>query len=119
MYPNCLKITKIFNAIIDVVDRFNLADNASLIIGLGYGGNIIFGKASITQLNIISPYTSLPYSYRYNDHHDYEKKLNFDNGAGDFKKVIIISDVVNDGRTIRKLSVNVKRLFSRKLSRSS
>jgi len=88
------------NSVIDVIARFNLGENSSLIIGLGYEGNIISSKASI-KYNI--PYTSLPYSYRYNDHHDYEKKLNFDNADGTYKKVIIITDVVNDGRTIRKL----------------
>lgn len=88
------------NSIIDVIDKFNLAEKCDLIIGLGYEGNIISSKASI-KYNI--PYTSLPYSYRYNDHHEYEKKINFDNKKGEFKTVIIITDVVNDGRTIRKL----------------
>lgn len=88
------------NTIIDVIEKFNLQDDCNLIIGLGYEGNIISSKASI-KFNI--PYTSLPYSYRYNDHHDTEKKLNFENTDKKFKKVIVITDVVNDGRTIRKL----------------
>lgn len=88
------------NAIIEVIDTFNLNNNCDLIIGLGYEGNIISSKAAI-KFNI--PYTSLPYSYRYNDHDDYEKKLNYDNSKSEFKKVIILTDVVNDGRTIRKL----------------
>jgi len=88
------------NAIINVIETFDLNIDCDLIIGLGYEGNIISSKTSI-KYNI--PYTSLPYSYRYNDHDDYEKKLNFENNDGNFKKVIILTDVVNDGRTIRKL----------------
>jgi len=88
------------NAVIDVINTFNLDENSDLIIGLGYEGNIISSKASI-KFDI--PYTSLPYSYRYNDHHDYEKRLNYDNSGGAYKRVLIITDVVNDGKTIREL----------------
>lgn len=88
------------NAIIDIIQSFKLNNNCNLIIGLGYEGNIISSKASI-KFNI--SYSSLPYSYRYNDHHHYEKKLNYENVDGKFKTVMIITDVVNDGRTIRKL----------------
>lgn len=88
------------DSIIDVIETFDLAKNCDLIIGLGYEGNIISTKASIKYNK---PYTSLPYSYRYNDHNEFEKNLNYDNSKGDFKTVIIITDVVNDGRTIRKL----------------
>jgi len=88
------------NVIIDIIESFNLQDNCDLMIGLGYEGNIISSKASI-KFNI--PYTSLPYSYRYNDHNEYEKRLNYDNVDGKFKRVLFITDVVNDGRTIRKL----------------
>ncbi|RZJ76934.1 MAG: hypothetical protein EOO45_00510 [Flavobacterium sp.] len=98
------------NSIIDIIARFNLDSDSSLIIGLGYEGNIISSKASI-KYDI--PYTSLPYSYRYNDHHAYEKKLNFDNVNGAYNKVIIITDVVNDGRTIRKLiDIHEKAFFT-------
>ena len=31
------------------------------------------------------------------------KNLNYDNTKGDYKTVVIVTDVVNDGRTIRKL----------------
>jgi pyrimidine operon attenuation protein/uracil phosphoribosyltransferase len=77
-----------------------LHKDCDLIIGLGYEGNIISSKVSI-KYNI--PYSSLPYSYRYNDHHKFEKQLYFENTDGKYKKVLIITDVVNDGRTIRKL----------------
>jgi orotate phosphoribosyltransferase len=88
------------NAIIDVIEKKNLSDKIDLIIGLGYEGNIISSKA-IIKFN--KPYAFLPYSYRYDEHHKYENKLNFDNSKNDFKNILIITDVVNDGRTIRKL----------------
>lgn len=88
------------NAVIDVLEQMNLMENTELIIGLGYEGNIISSKTSI-KYNI--PYTYLPYSYRWLDHNDFENKLNFENSDKRFKQVILITDVVNDGRTIRKL----------------
>lgn len=88
------------NAVIDVLEQMNLIENTNLIIGLGYEGNIISSKTSI-KYNI--PYTYLPYSYRWMDHNDFENKLNFENLDKKFKQVILITDVVNDGRTIRKL----------------
>jgi orotate phosphoribosyltransferase len=102
------------NAIIDIIDTFKLAESCNLIIGLGYEGNIISSKASI-KYNI--PYTSLPYSYRYNDHHEYEKKLNYENSSNEFKTVIIITDVVNDGRTIRKLIDKREHIFFEKVEK--
>lgn len=87
------------NAVLDVIDSKTECD-FDMIIGLGYEGNIISTKASI-KYDV--PYAFLPYSYRYKDHHKFENKLNYDNSAGQFKKVLIVTDVVNDGRTIRKL----------------
>jgi len=88
------------SAVIDVIETFELNKDCDLIIGLGYEGNIISSKAAI-KYNI--PYSSLPYSYRYNDHHKFEKQLYYENEEKKFKNVMIITDVVNDGRTIRKL----------------
>ena len=69
------------------------------IIGLGIEGNMLATRAAIKSGK---PYSYLPYSYRYDDHSSYEKKLNFTN-SGQYKTVLIITDVVHDGRTIRKL----------------
>lgn len=102
------------NAIIDVICQFNLAENCDLLIGLGYEGNIISSKASI-KYNI--PYTSLPYSYRYEEHHDYEKKIGYENTDAKFKTVMIITDVVNDGRTIRKLIADLAKNFFENVER--
>ncbi len=88
------------SAVIDIIESFNLDHDCDLIIGLGYEGNIISSKAAI-KYDI--PYSSLPYSYRYDEHNDFEKKLYFKNEDRKYKNVLIITDVVNDGRTIRKL----------------
>lgn len=88
------------NAVIDVIEKKKLNDQIDLIIGLGYEGNIISTKAAI---KFDKPYAFLPYSYRYDEHHSYENELNFTNKSNDFKNVLIVTDVVNDGRTIRKL----------------
>ena len=88
------------NAIIDVIENKNLAKEIDLIIGLGYEGNIISSKAAIKYNK---PYAFLPYSYRHDEHHGFENELNFDNSNNKFKCVLIVTDVVNDGRTIRKL----------------
>lgn len=92
-------LTFLKNAIVDVIEDKNLKD-VDLIIGLGYEGNIISSKAAIKYNK---PYSFLPYSYRHDEHHEFENELNFNNDEGHFKKVLIITDVVNDGRTIRKL----------------
>ncbi len=100
-----LSFTK--NAIIDVIEKKELQGKTDLIIGLGYEGNIISSKATI-KFN--KPYAFLPYSYRQDEHHHYENELNYDNSDKNFKNVLIITDVVNDGRTIRKLIKKRKKL---------
>lgn len=69
------------------------------IIGLGVEGNMLGTRTAILSSK---PYAFLPYSYRYDDHSDFEKQLNFQND-GKYESVLIITDVVHDGRTIRKL----------------
>lgn len=86
-------------SIIDVIEKCGLSDKFDFVIGLGTEGNIISTRAVIKYNK---PFSFLPYSYRYDEHNEFEKKLNFSNN-GNFKNVLIITDVVNDGRTIRKL----------------
>jgi hypothetical protein len=86
-------------AIIDVIEKNGLGSQFDFIIGLGIEGNILSTRTSVKYNR---PYSFLPYSYRYDEHNDYEKRLNYDNN-GTYKSVLIITDVVNDGRTIRKL----------------
>ena len=86
-------------AIFNILTSYDLADKFDAIIGLGIEGNIL---ATRTALISGKPYSFLPYSYRYNGHADYEKDLVFKNN-GEFKNVLIITDVVHDGKTIRNL----------------
>jgi len=86
-------------AIIDIIEKNELSDKFDFIIGLGIEGNILSTRTSVKYNK---PYSFLPYSYRYDEHNDYEKQLNYTND-GNYKSVLIITDVVNDGRTIRKL----------------
>jgi adenine/guanine phosphoribosyltransferase-like PRPP-binding protein len=105
---NWIDVTKILNnfndlvfaknAILDLVES-NIAEDFDFVIGLGIEGNILSTKTSIKHEK---PYSFLPYSYRYDDHNDFEKEICFDND-NKYKSVLIITDVVNDGRTIRKL----------------
>lgn len=85
------------NFILNIIDKNKL--EFDFIIGLGIEGNMLATRTSIIH---DKPYTFLPYSYRYDDHSDFEKKLNFEND-GTINTVLIITDVVHDGRTIRKL----------------
>lgn len=87
------------NAIIDVIEMCELRDKFDFIIGLGIEGNILSTRASVKYNK---PYSFLPYSYRYDEHNKYEKILNFKND-NNYNSVLIITDVVNDGRTLRKL----------------
>ncbi|MCF7560910.1 hypothetical protein L3X39_09710 [Sabulilitoribacter multivorans] len=107
-----LSFTK--NAIIDVIEKKKLVNKIDLIIGLGYEGNIISTKATI-KFN--KPYAFLPYSYRNDEHHKYEKELNYSNENNDFRNVLIITDVVNDGRTIRKLIKNRHESFFKNVNK--
>jgi len=88
------------DAIIDVIETKIPSENIDLIIGLGYEGNILATKSAIKYNK---PYSFLPYSYRHHEHHKFETQLNFENTSTKYKKILIITDVVNEGRTIRKL----------------
>lgn len=92
-----LLITK--KSIINLIQENNLVDKFDYIIGLGMEGNIL---ATRTSVLFNKPYSFLPYSYRYDEHNEYEKELNL-NKIEKGKSVLIITDVVHDGRTIRKL----------------
>ena len=83
--------------ILNLIDKNKL--DFDFIIGLGIEGNMLATRTSIIKNK---DYTFLPYSYRYEDHSTHEKQLNFEND-GKIKTVLIITDVVHDGRTIRKL----------------
>lgn len=86
-------------SIVDVIEKCELNNKFDFVIGLGTEGNIISTRAVIKYNK---PYSFLPYSYRYDEHNKFEQKLNFVNNS-EYKNILIITDVVNDGRTIRKL----------------
>lgn len=110
---NWIDISKLLNNKEDLLSTkkhiINLIDKNKLdfdfIIGLGIEGNMLATRASVIKNK---DYTFLPYSYRYDDHSDYEKQLNFENN-GKYKSVLIITDVVHDGRTIRKLIHKIRK----------
>ena len=77
-----------------------------IIIALGIEGNVI---ASRCALFYDKPYSFLPYSYRYDDHAPYEQELKIT--TIDFKKVLIITDVVHDGKTIKKVFTDNHKYF--------
>lgn len=88
------------NAVLNLIEEKKINEKVDLIIGLGYEGNIISTKA-IIKYGI--PYTFLPYSYRWDEHHEFEKQIIFNNDALEYENVLIVTDVVNDGRTLRNL----------------
>lgn len=108
---NWIDVTRILNnyqdlslakdAVIDLIynNIENQGDNFDFIIGLGIEGNILSTKVAIKY---DKPYSFLPYSYRYQDHNASEQDLCFKND-NEYNSILIITDVVNDGRTIRKL----------------
>ncbi|PTQ92012.1 calcineurin-like phosphoesterase family protein [Mucilaginibacter yixingensis] len=92
-------------AIYDVVTRNEL--DFDFVLALGIEGNII---GSYTGLRSDKPFSYLPYSYRYNDHEAYEKKIAVENG-GRFRHILIITDVVNNGKTVDRLVENEQEFF--------
>lgn len=85
------------SAILDIIEHEKI--EYDFIIGLGMEGNLL-STGLLFKSN--KPYSFLPYSYRYDEHNLYEKKLNYSND-GRYKTILIITDVVNEGRTLRKL----------------
>lgn len=85
------------SAILDIIEHEKI--EYDFIIGLGIEGNLL---STDLLFRSNKPYSFLPYSYRYDEHNLYEKKLNYTNN-GSYKTVLIITDVVNEGRTLRKL----------------
>lgn len=69
------------------------------IIGLGMEGNVMSTQLLLDE----APYTFLPYTYRYDDFNEFEKNICLDNETGKYKKVLIITDVVNKGRMLKSL----------------
>lgn len=111
---NWIEVAKLLNdkedvllckkAILDIVEKSEI--EFDFIIGLGIEGNILATRTAIVKNK---PYSFLPYSYRYEDHADYEQRLSIKNNG--FEKILIITDVVHDGNTIRNLINDKEPLF--------
>ncbi len=93
-------------AIFDTVEKNKL--EFDFVLGLGIEGNII---ASYTALKADMPYSYLPYSYRYKDHEEYEKKIKVQNN-GEYRKILIITDVIDSGKTVDQLLEKEADFFS-------
>lgn len=90
---------RIQNEILCLVEKIEKeTGNFDAFIGIGTEGNIM----STGLLLKDALYTYLPYTYRQNDYSEFEKKINLTND-GQFEKVMIITDVVNRGRMLKKL----------------
>lgn len=94
------------DAIIDVMSIFNLDKNNDLIIGYGYTGTMIASKASI-KWNI--PFASQPYLHR--EHNEFEKNLNFSNTDKAYGNIVIVTDVINSGSSIKKIITEQQKVF--------
>lgn len=68
------------------------------VLGIGMEGNIL----STPLFGSGSPYSYLPYSYRYDEANDCEKNMCVSND-GSYKKVLVVTDVVNQGRMLRSI----------------
>ena len=84
-----------------VVGEIEKAENLKydVIIGLGMEGNIMSTQLLLDN----TPYTYLPYTYRYDDYNEFEKRICIENGQGMYKNVLIVTDVVNRGWTLKNL----------------
>ena len=93
-------------AILNIIEQNNI--EFDFVVALGIEGNII---ASYTALRTNKPYSYLPYSYRYQDHEEYEKNISLKN-EGRYKKILVITDVVNNGKTVDRLLQSETEFFS-------
>lgn len=94
------------DAIIDVMSKFNLDKINDLIIGYGYAGTLIASKASIKW---DMPFASQPYLNR--EHNEFEKNLNFSNTDKAYENIVIVTDVINSGSSIKKIISEQQKVF--------
>lgn len=82
-----------------------------IIIGIGIEGNIMSAPLFTND----RPYTYLPYPYRYEEANDCEKSLCVENKDGKYKKVLVLTDVVHQGRTLKSLFEEKESVFFKKV----
>ena len=83
--------------LLDVIKNNNI--DCRYVIGVGIEGNIL----SSALLGKAESYTYLPYSYRYDEANKCERNLCVSNEDKSIKQVLVITDVVHKGRTLRTL----------------
>ena len=84
--------------LLNVIKNNNNID-CEWIIGIGIEGNII----SSALLGKAKSYTYLPYSYRYDEANKCERNMCVSNEDRSIEQVLVITDVVHKGRTLRTL----------------
>lgn len=80
------------------------------VLGVGMEGNIL----SAPLFGSGCPYTYLPYSYRYDEANDCEKNMCVSND-GRYKKVLVLTDVVHQGRMLRSILEDKEKDFFSKV----
>ena len=80
------------------------------VLGVGMEGNIL----SAPLFGSGYPYTYLPYSYRYNEANACEKNMCVSND-GSYKKVLVVTDVVNQGRMLKSIFEDKEKEFFSKV----
>lgn len=83
--------------LLDVIKNNNI--DCRCVIGVGIEGNIL----SSALLGKAESYTYLPYSYRYDEANKCERNMCVSNEDNSIKQVLVITDVVHKGRTLRNL----------------
>lgn len=82
------------------------------VVGIGMEGNIL----STPLFGCNCPYTYLPYSYRYEEANDCEKNMCISNN-GNYKNVLVVTDVVHQGRMLRSIIEDKEKDFFDKVER--
>ncbi len=102
-------LNKARKVILNIIEVYNLHEKVTHLIALGQEGNLLASPAMIKyEFN----FSFLPYSYRYSEHNDFEKVLKIDN-IDKINEVMIIADVVHDGRSVANLVNSIEDNFFR------
>lgn len=87
----------IHQELLSVINNNNI--NYKCVIGIGIEGNIM-SSALVGKTDL---YTYLPYSYRYDEANKCERNICVSNEDKNIEHVLVITDVVHKGRTLRTL----------------
>ncbi|MBQ3749725.1 MAG: metallophosphoesterase [Bacteroidales bacterium] len=96
--------------LLDVIKNNNI--DCRCVIGVGIEGNIL----SSALLGKAESYTYLPYSYRYDEANKCERNMCVSNEDKSIKQVLVITDVVHKGRTLRTLFEERESVFFKNIN---